>query len=217
MGSLELNPLPKPAWRGWLHAGMTPVVLLAGILLVILAPAGPGRLGAAVWLAGSLVLFGTSAVYHRGRWTPAVHSWLQRADHSNIFLFIAATYTPLALALLEGAQRVLLLSLVWGIAAAGVALTLLWPGRPRWLDVALYVPMGWVALGWLGAFWAAGGPAVVILLLLGGVIYTFGAAVYALKRPNPSPRLFGYHEIFHACTIAAAACHFAAIAVAVLG
>jgi hemolysin III len=217
MGSLELNPLPKPAWRGWLHAGMTPVVLLAGILLVILAPAGPGRLGAAVWLAGSLVLFGTSAVYHRGRWTPAVHSWLQRADHSNIFLFIAATYTPFALALLEGAQRVLLLSLVWGIAAAGVALTLLWPGRPRWLDVALYVPMGWVALGWLGAFWAAGGPAVVILLLLGGVIYTFGAAVYALKRPNPSPRLFGYHEIFHACTIAAAACHFASIAVAVLG
>ncbi len=217
MGSLELNPLPKPAWRGWLHAGMTPVVLLAGILLVILAPAGPGRLGAAVWLAGSLVLFGTSAVYHRGRWTPAVHSWLQRADHSNIFLFIAATYTPFALALLEGAQRVLLLSLVWGIAAAGVALTLLWPGRPRWLDVALYVPMGWVALGWLGAFWAAGGPAVVILLLLGGVIYTFGAGVYALKRPNPSPRLFGYHEIFHACTIAAAACHFAAIAVAVLG
>ena len=216
MAAAELNPTPKPTMRGWLHAGMTPVVLLAGILLVILAPAGAGRLGAAVWLAGSLVLFGTSAVYHRGRWTPVVQSWLQRADHSNIFLFIAATYTPLALALLDGTQRTLLLSLVWGIAAAGVGLTLLWPGRPRWLDVALYVPMGWVALGWLGAFWAAGGPAVVILLLLGGVIYTFGAAVYALKRPNPSPRVFGYHEIFHACTIAAAACHFAAIAVAVL-
>ncbi len=217
MATAELNPTPKPTMRGWLHAGMTPVVLLAGILLVILAPAGAGRLGVAVWLAGSLVLFGTSAVYHRGRWTPVVQSWLQRADHSNIFLFIAATYTPLALALLEGAQRTLLLSLVWGIAAAGVGLTLLWPSRPRWLDVALYVPMGWVALGWLGEFWAAGGPAVVILLLLGGVIYTFGAAVYALKRPNPSPRVFGYHEIFHACTIAAAACHFAAIAVAVLG
>ena len=216
MAAAELNPLPKPTMRGWLHAGMTPVVLLAGILLVVFAPAGAGRLGAAVWLAGSLVLFGTSAVYHRGRWTPTVRSWLQRADHSNIFLFIAATYTPLALALLEGGQRILLLSLVWGIAAAGIGLTLLWPGRPRWLDVALYVPMGWVAIGWLGAFWAAGGPAVVILLLLGGVIYTVGAAVYALKKPDPSPQVFGYHEIFHACTIAAAACHFAAIAVAVL-
>ncbi|MCA0251495.1 MAG: hemolysin III family protein [Actinobacteria bacterium] len=216
MAAAELSPLPKPTMRGWLHAGMTPLVLLAGILLLVFAPAGPGRVGAAVWLAGSLVLFGTSAVYHRGRWTPVVRSWLQRADHSNIFLFIAATYTPLALALLEGAQRVLLLSLVWGIAVAGVGLTLLWPGRPRWLDVALYVPMGWVALGWLGAFWTAGGPAVVILLLLGGVIYTVGAAVYALKKPDPSPQVFGYHEIFHACTIAAAACHFAAIAVAVL-
>lgn len=217
MTTAELSPVPKPALRGWLHAGMTPVVLLAGILLVVLAPAGASRVGASVWLAGSLVLFGTSAVYHRGHWTPVVQSWLQRADHSNIFVFIAATYTPLTLALLAGAQRILLLSLVWGIAIAGVGLTLLWPGRPRWLDVALYVPMGWVALGWLGAFWAAGGPAVVILLLLGGVIYTFGAVVYALKRPNPSPRVFGYHEIFHACTIAAAACHFAAIAVAILG
>lgn len=216
MAAAELSPLPKPTMRGWLHAGMTPVVLLAGILLVAFASAGAARVGAAVWLAGSLVLFGTSAVYHRGHWRPAVQSWLQRADHSNIFLFIAATYTPLALALLEGTQRTLLLSLVWGIAAAGVLLTLLWPGRPRWLDVALYVPMGWVALGWLGAFWASGGPAVVILLLLGGVIYTFGAGVYALKKPDPSPRVFGYHEIFHACTIAAAACHFAAIAVAVL-
>ncbi|MCW5953362.1 MAG: hemolysin III family protein, partial [Propionibacteriaceae bacterium] len=130
MAAAELSPLQKPTMRGWLHAGMTPVVLLAGILLVVLAPAGAGRLGAAVWLAGSLVLFGTSAVYHRGRWTPTVQSWLQRADHSNIFGFIAATYTPLALALLEGAQRTLLLSLVWGIAAAGVGLTLLWPGRP---------------------------------------------------------------------------------------
>lgn len=217
MAAADPSPSPKPALRGWLHAGMTPVVLLAGILLVVFAPSGPGRVGAAVWLAGSLVLFGTSAVYHRGRWTPVVRSWLQRADHSNIFLFIAATYTPLALALLTGGQRVLLLSLVWGIAAAGVGLTLAWPGRPRWLDVALYVPMGWVALGWLGEFWAAGGPAVVILLLLGGVIYTFGAAVYALRKPDPSPRVFGYHEIFHACTIAAAVCHFAAIAVAVLG
>jgi len=216
MAAAHLVPTSKPALRGWLHAGMTPVVLIAGILLLVAAPAPPARIGAAVWLLGSLVLFGTSAIYHRGRWTPPVLSVLQRLDHSNIFLFIAATYTPLTLVLLDGAQEVLLLSLVWGIAAVGVALTLLWPARPRWLDVALYIPMGWVAIGWLGEFWAAGGPAVVWLLLLGGVLYTVGAAVYATKWPNPSPAWFGFHEIFHACTIAAAACHFAAIAVAIL-
>lgn len=216
MAAADLNPIAKPALRGWLHAGMTPVVLVAGIVLLTITPALPGRIGTAVWLAGALVLFGTSAVYHRGNWTPPVLSLLKRLDHSNIFLFIAATYTPLALMLLDAGQQVVLLSLVWGIALAGVLITFAWPGRPRWLDVALYVPMGWVALGWLGAFWATGGPAVVGLLLLGGVFYTFGAGVYALRKPDPSPRVFGYHEIFHACTIAAAACHFASIAVAVL-
>ena len=217
MAAAHLVPTSKPALRGWLHAGMTPVVLIAGVVLLVVTPALSARVGAAVWLLGSLILFGTSAVYHRGRWTPPVLAVLQRLDHSNIFLFIAATYTPLTLVLLDGAQEVLLLSLVWGIAAVGVALTLLWPARPRWLDVALYVPMGWVALGWLGEFWAAGGPAVVWLLLLGGILYTAGAAVYATKWPNPSPAWFGFHEIFHACTIAAAACHFAAITVAILG
>ncbi len=216
MAAVDLIPA-KPAMRGWLHAGMTPAVLLAGIILLAVSPTTEARIGSAVWTAGSLVLFGTSAVYHRGNWQPRVLSLLQRLDHSNIFVFIAATYTPLTLILLDGAQQVLLLSLVWGIALAGVVITFAWPARPRWLDVALYVPMGWVALGWLGEFWAGGGPAVVILLLLGGVLYTGGAAVYATRRPNPSPRVFGYHEIFHACTIAAAACHFAAIAVAALG
>ncbi len=215
MTAADLTPA-KPAFRGWLHAGMTPVVLLAGIALIIATPAVSDRVGAAVWLLGSLVLFGTSAVYHRGTWTPRVLSVLQRLDHSNIFVFIAATYTPLTIALLDGGEALLLLSLVWGIAIAGVGITFAWPARPRWLDVALYVPMGWVALGWLGAFWASGGPAVVILLLLGGVLYTAGAAVYATRRPNPSPLVFGYHEIFHACTVAAAACHFASIALAIL-
>lgn len=216
MAAADLTPTTKPVMRGWLHAGMTPVVVIAGVFLLALAPGTAGRVGTGVWLFGALVLFGTSAVYHRGTWTPPVLSVLKRLDHANIFIFIAATYTPLALVLLEGSREILLLSLVWGIAIAGVAITLLWPTRPRWLDVALYVPMGWVAVGWMGDFWVAGGPAVVLLLVLGGVIYTFGAAVYALKWPNPSPTWFGFHEIFHACTIAAAACHFAAIAVAVL-
>lgn len=207
----------KPALRGWLHAGMTPVVLIAGIVLLILTPSLIGRVGAAVWLVGGLVLFGTSAVYHCGTWTPPVFSLLRRLDHANIFIFIAATYTPLALVLLAGTQRILLLSLIWGIAVAGVALTLLWPGRPRWLDVALYLPMGWVALGWLGDLSSAGGPAVVVWLLLGGVVYTVGAVIYALKRPNPWPAWFGFHEIFHACTIVAAICHYVSISLALLG
>ncbi len=214
---MSTTPLEaKPLLRGWSHAGMTPLVLIAGVTLMVLSPTSAGRIGAAVWLAGSLVLFGNSALYHLGSWTPPVQQLLRRIDHANIFLFIAATYTPLALTLLSPDQTVLLLLVIWAVAAAGIAVTLIWPERPRWLDVALYLLMGWVGLGWLGSFWAVGGPAVVWLIAIGGLFYTVGAVIYARKSPNPWPAWFGFHEIFHACTIAASACHFAAIALAVL-
>lgn len=206
----------KPALRGWLHLGMVPLVLTAGLVLLVLTPTITGRTGGAVWLLGGLVLFGVSATYHRGRWKPRVEAWLRRLDHANIFVFIAATYTPIALLLLPWADAAGLLLLVWGVAACGVALELGWHSAPRWLDVPLYLAMGWISLVWLGRFQAAGGAAVVALMVAGGIVYTIGALIYAFKWPNPSPRFFGYHEVFHGCTVVAAACHYAAILVAAL-
>lgn len=206
------NPV-KPVLRGWLHLGMTPVVILGGSLLLVLAPTLTSKTGSAVWLAGGALLFGTSALYHLGKWTPAVTATLRRLDHANIFVFIAATYTPLALILLP--DPIPLLVLIWTVALVGVVTRVFWHTAPRWLDVVCYMLMGWAGIGWLPAFWAKGGPVVVILIGIGGLFYSVGAIIYARKSPNPSPAWFGFHEIFHACTIAAALCHFAAIVVAV--
>lgn len=205
---------PKPTWRGWLHTGMTPLALVGGLALLILTPTVGGRAAAAVYLLASLALFGNSAVYHRGTWSDRVRAVLRRVDHANIFVFIAGTYTPIAVQLLSGTSRAVLLALIWGIALAGVAFRVFWLGAPRWLYTALYVVMGWVAMFWLVQFWTAGGPLVVALIVAGGLIYSYGALVYGRKRPNPAPAVFGYHEIFHACTIAAATAHYAAICVA---
>lgn len=207
-------PASKPKLRGWLHAGMTPAVLLAGLVLAVFAPTLPGRIGGGIYLLAALMLFGTSATYHRGNWAPQTMAVFRRVDHSNIFVFIAGTYTPLCLLLLRGTSQVLLLSLIWGIAVAGVVFRSLWLNAPRWLYSMLYVAMGWVAIWWLPALWAAGGAAVVVLLIIGGVVYSLGALAYALKRPNPVPGWFGFHEVFHACTVIAAICHYVAIALA---
>ncbi|MCA0306101.1 MAG: hemolysin III family protein [Actinobacteria bacterium] len=203
----------KPRLRGWLHLGMTPVVLVGGVLLVVLAPTVAGRIGSAVWLAGALLLFGTSAAYHLGDWTPATRAALRRWDHANIFVFIAATYTPLALTMLPTAEATKLLVLIWSVGVVGLVVRVFWHTAPRWLDVACYLGMGWAGIAWLPAFWAQS-PLVVLLIALGGLFYTVGALIYARKLPNPSPAWFGFHEVFHACTIAAALAHFAAIAVA---
>lgn len=205
----------KPKLRGWLHLGATPLVTVGGILLIVLAPTMAGKIGSAVWLSGSMLLFGTSAAYHLGDWSPGAKATLRRLDHGNIFVFISATYTPLALTLLPAASATTMLVLVWSIAAAGVTLQVFWTTAPRWLNVASYLLLGWVGLGWLPAFWVTGGPAVVILILAGGLAYTIGAVMYARKSPNPWPEWFGFHEIFHALTVVAAICHFAAICVAV--
>lgn len=206
----------KPRLRGWLHLAAVPMALIAGLTLIVLAPTAALRASLAVYLLTAVVLFGTSAVYHLGHWPPTIRAVLRRADHANIFGFIAGTYTPLAVALLTGTPRTVLLVVIWSIAVAGMAMRILWLHAPRWLSTVLYVATGWAALFWLPQFWTSGGPAVVILLAVGGVLYSLGALAYALKRPNPVPGWFGFHEVFHLATILAAACHFAAVALAVL-
>ena len=205
----------KPLMRGWLHLGFAPALLIAGLVLTALAPTLPGRIGCAVWTLSGVQLFGTSAAYHRGNWNEPTRAVFRRLDHSNIFVFIAGTYTPLTLTLLDGGSRWVLLGLIWGIAAFGIVFRICWVGAPRWLYTLLYVAMGWAALGWLGEFWTAGGPAVVLLMLAGGLVYSLGALAYGTRRPRLNPRLFGFHEVFHACTIAAAVCHGVAIGLAV--
>lgn len=213
----EVVQAVKPRLRGWLHAGAAPVAMVAGIVLVSLAPTALGRLGGAIFLAASVLLFGTSGLYHRGTWSRRWDGILRRMDHANIYIFIAATYTPLALLLLTGSSRALLLSVIWAAAVGGMIFRLCWLSAPRWLYTALYLGMGWAAVGWLGAFLATGGPTVLILILAGGACYTAGAVVYGRRRPDPSPAWFGFHEIFHACTIAGFICHYAAISLATYG
>lgn len=205
-----------PRWRGWIHTVMAPVVLVAGLGLMVASPHWGNRLAVAVWILTGLMLFGNSAVYHRVPWQPRTKAILRQVDHANIAVFIAGTYTPLAVALLDGASRVVLLSVIWACAALGVAFRFLWSSVPRWISAGLYVVMGWTALWWLPQFWRSGGPAIVILLLAGGVVYTLGALAYARQRPNPSPTWFGFHEVFHACTAVAAICHGVAIGIAVI-
>ncbi len=201
----------KPKLRGWLHAGATPLAIAAGIVLISLAPTALGQLGGAVFLAASVMLYGTSGLYHRFSWGERGEAVLRRMDHANIYVFIAATYTPFALMMLHGSSRVLLLGVIWGAAVLGLLFRLFWLGAPRWLYTVLYLAMGWAAVGWFKQFYEAGGLTVFLLILVGGLFYTFGAVVYGLKRPNPSPRWFGFHEIFHACTIAAFVVHYVAI------
>ncbi len=199
----------KPRLRGWLHAGMAPVALAAGAVLVALSPTAAARWAAAVFAATAVLLFGTSAVYHRGTWGPRLSGLLKRFDHSNIFLIIAGTYTPFAL-VLPSPQGRHLLEIVWGGALLGVLFRTLWVEAPRWLYTPVYVMLGWVAVFYLEPLLHFGGAAMVTLVVVGGLCYTLGAVVYATKRPDPSPSWFGFHEIFHALTIAGFTAHYIA-------
>ncbi|MDQ4085395.1 MAG: hemolysin III family protein [Actinomycetota bacterium] len=198
----------KPRLRGWLHLGTFPLVAAAGLVLVMLSPTLLARVGAAVFTATGMLLFGVSAVYHRGSWSPRVWRLLRRLDHSNIFLLIAGTYTPFALLLLSGSDRWLVLAMVWCGAVLGVAFRTLWVGAPRWLYTPVYLALGWVAVFWIDEFARSAGPATLTLIVVGGLLYSLGGLVYALKRPDPSPRWFGFHEIFHTLTIAAYGAHY---------
>ncbi len=204
----------KPRLRGWIHAGVAPLVLVASVVLVALSPTPAARWSTAVFGLSAVLLFGTSAVYHRGRWSPRVAGVLRRMDHTNIFLIIAGTYTPLAVLLLPASTARVLLVVVWTGALLGLLARVFWLNAPRWLYVPIYVALGWVAVGFLPQFWRTGGPGIVWLIAVGGLAYTVGALVYGLKRPNPSPRWFGFHEVFHVLTVVGYTCHYAAVAVA---
>ncbi|GAB3535325.1 hemolysin III family protein [Arthrobacter tecti] len=205
----------KPKWRGWIHAGATPLAVAAGIVLISIAPTTAGKITSAIYAFTGVLLFGVSAVYHRGNWQPPTKVVLKRLDHTNIMLVIAGSYTPLSWALLERNTAVLLLWLIWCGAIAGVLFRVLWVNAPRWLYVPIYVALGLAALLFLPDFLAASVPATV-LICVGGALYIAGAVVYGLKRPNPSPEWFGFHELFHAFTVAAFTAHFIAIMIAVL-
>jgi hemolysin III len=216
--SLPSAPVPlKPRLRGVSHQVAFFVAVALGAALVLSAPAGRATVTALVYAAGVCGLFGISALYHRRNWATArARAWMRRLDHSMIFVFIAATYTPVAVLALHGRLGSAILAVVWGGALAGVTLSLAWPGAPKWLTAIVYVALGWVAVAAMPQLWDTLGPWSVAGLAVGGVLYTAGAVVYARGRPDPRPELFGYHEIFHACVVLAAAVHYAVIAFAVL-
>lgn len=199
----------RPTWRGWIHAGVFPVAVAAGIVLIVVAQGGAAKWAAAVFMATSLLLFGNSALYHRFDWGPRVKVVLKRIDHANILLLIAGTYTPLAVLALPPDQGMLLLVLVWSGALLGILFRVFWIHAPRWLYVALYLLLGWAAVMYLVDLLNANA-AMMVLVIVGGLLYTGGAVVYALKRPNPWPGRFGFHEIFHVCTVLAFLCHWTA-------
>ncbi len=211
----------QPRLRGWLHLATAPVILAAGVVLVALSPTAATRLGSAVYAVCSVLLFTVSAVYHRGRWSPRVDAVLQRFDHASIFLLIAGTYTPFCVLLLRGTDRVVMLSVIWGGALAGMGFRVLWLGAPRWLYTPIYIGLGWAAVFFLPQF-AAGahrlgvglGVAVLVLIAAGGALYTLGGVVYGFKRPDPWPRWFGFHEVFHTFTILAFVTHYVGVSLA---
>src|SRR5436190_1835913 len=204
----------KPRMRGWLHAYAFGVAVVCGIVLCSLAAARPGwsaLTSCAIYSVTVCTLFGTSALYHRRVWSPRGYKVMRRLDHSMIFVFIAGTYTPFCVLLLHGRLGAVVLGMVWTGAVLGVGLKLIVPNAPRWLSAPLYVALGWVAIWVLPDIARLGGITVLVLLVAGGVAYSAGAVVYALRRPNPWPTVFGHHEFFHACTLVAAICHQVAV------
>ncbi|MFI7448831.1 hemolysin III family protein [Nonomuraea sp. NPDC049714] len=205
----------KPRLRGWLHAGALPVTLIAGFTLVALGPTLQARLASAIYAITSALLFGISATYHRSTLGPRLAEVLRRLDHANIYLIIAGTYTPFALLALDGIPRVAVLTVTWGGALAGVLFRVLWMGAPRWLYTVLYLALGWTAVFVMPQLLQGAGMVAVVLVAVGGVFYSAGAIVYGLRRPDPSPRWFGYHEVFHAFTLAAYLVQYIAVSIVV--
>jgi hemolysin III len=202
----------SPRLRGVIHAYAFWVALGAGVVLVAVAHGARARSAAAVYALGLCLLFAGSAVYHRWRWDPRWRPLLRRVDHSTIFVFIAASYTPVALLVLQGPLARVVLIIVWAGALAGIVFSLAWITAPRVLVAATYLALGWVAVVVTPQLIHHAGVAPTVLIAIGGLLYSIGATVYALKRPDPWPATFGFHEVFHTLVTTAAAIHFIAIA-----
>jgi hemolysin III len=206
------TPVPRPRLRGVLHQYAFPVAVIAGAVLVAGVETTVARVSVSVYALSAVAMFGVSALYHRVAWPPARHRQLRRLDHATIYLLIAGTYTPFAMLALSGATRIAVLVLVWTGALAAMAVSLAWPTRPEWFSPVAAVALGWIGIAVLPQLLDAVGPAAVTLAVAGGLLYTAGSLVYARRRPDPVPAVFGYHELFHALVVAAAACQYAAIA-----
>jgi hemolysin III len=203
---------PRPVLRGVFHEGAFFVAVIIAPLLVVSADGERRQLAAAVFAASVAACFGASALYHRVSWTPPFRLWMRRIDHAGIYVLIAGTYTPVALLVLSGSWRPTILAIVWAGAAAAIVLKFAWIAAPRWLATANALALGWTAVVALPQLVARLQPTAMVLLVVGGLAYTAGAIVYARRRPDPVPHLFGYHELFHALTIVAIACQYVAIA-----
>ena len=209
----------RPRLRGWLHACAAAASIVTGVVLVAMAATVRGQSGGAttgVYAGTVTLLFGTSALYHRRHWGTRGRAIMKRLDHSMIFVFIAGTYTPIAALTLSRTAALAVLAVVWTGALFGVVLQTAWPQAPHWMALPCYIALGWVAIFVFPDLLRSTGVTTFALIAVGGVVYTLGALVYACKRPNPWPGTFGFHEVFHACTLLAALCHYVAIWLTVL-
>jgi hemolysin III len=211
--STSIQPaLAKPLLRGVLHQVGFSVSLVLGTLLIIGAGGASEHVAASVFAGSVAVCFGLSALYHRVNWRPRVRLWMRRADHAGVYLLIAGTYTPICLLALEGAWRLVVLSLVWLAAAVAIVFKFTWVGTPKWLAAVIGIALGWAGVVLLPQLATRLHLAAIVLLAAGGIAYTVGAVVYARGRPDPVPTVFGYHEVFHALTIVGVSCQYVAIA-----
>jgi hemolysin III len=207
--------IERPALRGVLHFGAAFAAVAGSAALLLIADSPAGYVGGAVFAASLMLLYGTSASYHRIAWQATPRRIVKRVDHSMIFVLIAGTYTPFCLHV-SLAWGIPMLAVVWSLAGAGALLKIVWPDAPRWLSVALYVGLGWVAIVAASEVIQKFTGVELGLLATGGVLYTLGGLVYALRRPDPLPRVFGYHEVFHTLVVAGSATHFSLLAFFIL-
>ena len=204
--------LVKPRLRGVSHRWAFFASLFTGVALILVAPTKRAVAAAMVYALSLSALFGVSALYHEVTWSVPVRRWMRRLDHSMIFLLIAGTYTAFGVLVLPGTLALVVLAVVWSGALLGVALNMLWIDAPKWFSAIVYISLGWVAVVAFPELVSQLGATATGLIVLGGVFYSAGAAVYALRRPDPAPEVFGYHEVFHALVIAAAVAHYVVVA-----